>query len=846
MSPESRSDLVRQILENLLSPERLDAHPWTGSLFVQAAVAEDGTLKDKSPGQRLAFAVSRLFREFMPGSPPRRGKRLDTRWGEFGILASQYFAPFLFGAPSPASLRDAWGRIDQAVRSFLDGDLPEREAARYRLVSDELEVAPNSTISDWHRKGIERFTRLLLEREKHLSLSLSQPSALLDPDAPPARPDGDPRTRSRPAPAIRWTAFAALLMLAVLAGIKTWKVYRLAAEVRGDTDQLQALVSGSPGLDQLDQAGPLLDEFSQDVSALRAEASPALRIIGPALGWLPLYGPDLAASSGLLEMADHAAASARASYIGAGPVLRRLRSGSDPLDPLELTQALIEARPDLLQARRELDQALAARSGIEFGKLSPQTQALLEPLDPLLSLMDDSLAMALALPQLLGAGEGGPKTYMLLVQNEDELRSTGGFITSFGSFVVKDGQVLSVRFEDSTSIEDWTKAYPSAPWQMAQYMDIPVMLVRDANWFTDYPTSASMAEFLYAFTSNHSVDGVIAMDQQALIYLLRAMGPVTVEGVPDPISADNVVAFMREAKIPPDGTKLAEWDRKAFIGNMAAAILERLLSGASLDWELIARTVVQALDERHILLQFDDPVVTEVISRRRWDGAVRAGPGDFLMVVDSNVGYSKTNAVMEQTITYEINLAGDPYPTGSLTVSHENRAPGGALCGQAAKNVFLPDYWYPIDRCYVDYLRVYVHAEARLLEAAPHAIPAGWMVRNRAVPARVDLLDEEITGVRGYGTLLVVQGGQTLATGFRFALPAGIIATDPETGERTYSLKVQKQPGTRAVPVSLRIHLPPGAQVVETSPGALVEAGDVYLETDLRTDVFVTVVYTLP
>jgi hypothetical protein len=237
-SPAPQSDLLRQILENLLFPERLDEHPWTGSLFVQAAAAEDVSLREKSPGHQLTLAVGGLFRDFIPGTPPRRGKRLDTRWGEFGLLASQYFAPFLFGTPSPASLRDAWGRIDQVTRLFLDENLPEREIARYRLVSDELEVAPNSTISDWHRKGIERFTEMLLEREKHLSLSLGQPSVIFDPEAEPAQVSRGPTpTRPKPPPrwarAVRWGVFASLILLLTLAGIKAWKVYQLVEAARG-------------------------------------------------------------------------------------------------------------------------------------------------------------------------------------------------------------------------------------------------------------------------------------------------------------------------------------------------------------------------------------------------------------------------------------------------------------------------------------------------------------------------------------------------------------------------------------------------------------------------------------
>src|SRR5512143_1405446 len=106
---------LKYILENSLHPECLDAHPWTSSPILQDVAAEG------SPGQQLVTAISGLFAQMMPSTPVKRGKRLDSRWAEFGILAALYFAPLQFGTPSPASLRDAWGRIDQSILYFVYG-----------------------------------------------------------------------------------------------------------------------------------------------------------------------------------------------------------------------------------------------------------------------------------------------------------------------------------------------------------------------------------------------------------------------------------------------------------------------------------------------------------------------------------------------------------------------------------------------------------------------------------------------------------------------------------------------------------------------------------------------------
>ncbi len=72
----------------------------------------------------------------------------------------------------------------------------------------------------------------------------------------------------------------------------------------------------------------------------------------------------------------------------------------------------------------------------------------------------------------------GEKTYLLLVQNEDELRPTGGFITAAGSLLLDNGQISGMNFEDSGDLDNWDKPYPVAPWQLRQYMNSPVLVFR--------------------------------------------------------------------------------------------------------------------------------------------------------------------------------------------------------------------------------------------------------------------------------------------------------------------------------------------------------------------------------
>ena len=192
------------------------------------------------------------------------------------------------------------------------------------------------------------------------------------------------------------------------------------------------------------------------------------------------------------------------------------------------------------------------------------------------------------------------------------------------------------------------------------------------------------------------------------------------------------------------------------------------------------------------------------------------------MVVDTNVGYNKTNAVVSSQLFYDVDLTDPARPASNLSVIHHNSAEGSTdQCDQRPIGIdrSVLEYWYPIDRCYYNYLRVYVPSGSQLKSATPHAVSRAQMIMlDEDVPPRVDLLDDNLQGLQGFGTLLVVPTGQSLQTDFQFSLPTGILESDPISHNQIYQLKIQKQPGTDGVPITIRVHLPQGSQIMFISP----------------------------
>lgn len=833
----SEIDALRAILDHIQHPEMLDTHPWVLRPFVQEAVTRLPELRKASPGAQLVGALGDLFEKMLPAMPPRRGKRLDTRWGEFGLLAAQYFAPRRFGTPIPTSMRDAWGRMDRAILLYVFGSeadaLTPAKIDTYKLVGDEAQVAPASTLSDWHTKGMQELLRTLDAHEQFLAQR--QPAA----------------SRSRPRrklfKAIGFICLALLALALAWLGGKGWRIYRLATTVYQESTQLRQQASRID-LETIRALDPSLGQLRKDFQLLKNEAAPFMTL-GSQLGWVPGYGGDLVAAPDLVILADSLLASTDQTYHALSPILDAYASGT--FDPERWTELLNNAQPQLTEARTSLDLAQDARARLDPARLSPRLRPFLDDVDRALPALADGLLLAQEAPRLLGASSDGPKTYLLLAQNEDELRPTGGFITAAATLLIRDGRILSLTFQNSSDFDNWQRPYPRAPWQLQQYMNSPVLIFRDANWFTDFRTSARYAEYLYSYANEHSVDGVIAFNQHTLVELLRIVGPVQLEGQAQPISADNVIAFMRAEKS--NHTEVDnDWTKKAFINDITAALLGKLFSGDVPPYELV-QLLVRLLNEKHVLLQLDDPSLTSFLARRGWDGALRVGEGDFLMAVDANIGFNKTNAVVHASLSYDVDLTDLEAPRSQLVVAHQNDASARVPClhypylSTIALPVELIQNDYPIDRCYWNYLRVYVLADTDMLGATVQTVPAEWTFRKRTVPPQVDVLEEEkLDGLRGFGTFKVVPGGQSLASGFRFALPADVLTRGADSRLVTYRLKVQKAAGTVGVAITVRVHLPNGASIQTVPLGAVVEEQNVLIRSALVTDLQFEYVFLLP
>lgn len=674
--------------------------------------------------------------------------------------------------------------------------------------------------------------------------------------SPPSWPDETPEPANQPASGAPTRRIARILLLFGLAillfwlGFKAWRVYQATQSLMTVEAEARALMAG--GISQLDPnaAEALVLGARSNIAMLHDELS-FIRPFAPYLGWIPKLGPTLVASPYLLDMADAGSEAGALAVSSLKPALAIFqRDDFSAMRLGELLPVFSAAAPDLEAATDALRRYSAAREeldgAIEAEALPWRVRQLLQLSDKWMPAAEGGLSLAPYLPELLG--QNGVRQYLIMAQNEDELRATGGFLTGVGLLTVENGQIRDLDFGDANQVDNWReKPYGFPPQPFYDFMGLELFLFRDANYWPDFPTSARKALELYAYGRDVPLpDGAIAIDQEFMRILVDATGPVPIPGTDQTITADNLLQTLRQARDIQEGQEVREWvnDRKAFLSGFAAAILAKVeMDFGSIDPVKLAESMTGAIQNRHLSIYMRDAEIAGALGATGWDGHLPQSPaGDFWMAVDTNMGYNKANILVERAFTYDVALGNQPAAT--LTIDYRHTGPAGEEpCMQGVEDEFelAADYLALADQCYWNFLRVYAPLGSKLLDSSHHVVPKETLLVSDTWDSDGQVIDD-LPWLTTFANFLLLPRGETVSAYFHYELPAGIIESDG--ADSIYNLSIYKQPGTRAEPLRLTITLPEGVSSLETHPAPTqVDGNRLVFEMELNANTEINIRY---
>lgn len=321
------------------------------------------------------------------------------------------------------------------------------------------------------------------------------------------------------------------------------------------------------------------------------------------------------------------------------------------------------------------------------------------------------------LPAIMGA-KGSRKKYLVLFQNDNELRPTGGFLTAYSIIFIEDGKVTPEKSDDIYELDKKFTKRLAIPPALGRYLTTEKYWnLRDMNISPDF--KLSMDQFLEHYLEVRGeptdIDGVIAVDTSVLTELLQVLGPVEIPGygtfsaeIDQRCDCPQVVYVLSEIITKP--TPYLREDRKGIIGPMMRAILTKAYSAPKQQWPQLFEITLKSIEGRHTQLYFMDETAQHAAEAINGAGRMNLpDQTDFLAIVNANLGGAKSNLFT----TYEVNQIVAAPENGVLTKTVEiiyrnNRKADNCNleAGQLCLNSTLRDW-----------TRLYLPAGSQLVEA---------------------------------------------------------------------------------------------------------------------------------
>lgn len=422
--------------------------------------------------------------------------------------------------------------------------------------------------------------------------------------------------------------------------------------------------------------------------------------------------------------------------------------------------------------------------------------------------------------------QDAPKVYLVLLQNNMELRPTGGFIGSFGMLTTASGKIVDFKIQDVYEADGQLKGHVDPPLPIRKYLGQPHFFLRDSNFDPDFAASSIQASWFLQKELGKDVDGVIGVNLTLAQKILSVIGPVKLSDFSgEEITADNFfpkVHALSQANFFPGSTA-----KKDVLTAIANSIFAKLTEENGTNFMELLPIVKLALEEKNILIYLSNPTLQKTIEDHGWAGRVtkvscaekknetgtefvangNSCLSDYLSIVEANLGVNKANYFVSKSTVIEKKIQADDQIKTTITISYENSVNTVVSEGQQ----------------YVNYLRLFTPLGSKLESVTLNNTPI-----NTA-----DIDTETYGGDKTiFGFLVKIAPENKGVVKIIYTLPRSF-SSDLDS----YQLFYQKQAGDKNSPLVLSLTYPSGFKMIPVNFSSTTQRDDeIYYTTDTSVD----------
>lgn len=369
-------------------------------------------------------------------------------------------------------------------------------------------------------------------------------------------------------------------------------------------------------------------------------------------------------------------------------------------------------------------------------------------------------------------------TYLILLQNSEELRASGGFMGSFARITVGSNGIENFEIQDIYEPDGQFKGYVPAPPGVFEYLSSGNGLrLPDANWAADFPSAAQTILAYFSFGKESSVDGLVAINSSLIEKMLAITGDIYLPDYDTNISADTFTQLARSNR---DDFFPGSKQKQHFLGAFMTQLKIRFAELSQDQQHQLLNLVLDSITSKDTLFYSTNPSLQNYLVAQKATGSVsypQQKTDAFLYLVESNVGINKANRAVERQVDLDLS----DYQA-VINLSFTNSNPSTPPAGSNDDNLN-----------YANYQRVLVSPSWQL-----HSITIDG---NELDSEKID--DNVITTKSGdqfrqVGFLTKTDAQSSTTIQVRFSKLAENIQAESQT------VFIQKQPGQKPTPYQIK------------------------------------------
>lgn len=474
---------------------------------------------------------------------------------------------------------------------------------------------------------------------------------------------------------------------------------------------------------------------------------------------------------------------------------------------MSLTEMVVALEDNMRSATDHIEKAAESVARVnpnDFPREEREKVAMLkETLPGVHGALDEFLKYTDVFLEILG--HNGERKYLLLFENNHEMRATGGFVGTYGIVKIDEGRIENIKVDGIYNPDGQLKekVVPPEPIQKMS----ATWTMHDANWWPDFPTSAEKIGWFYEKTGGPTVDGVIAMTPKVIKDLLEVTGPIEMPEYGVTVTPENFMDQIQEqVEIKYDKTKN---EPKKILADMTPKLMSRVASASPAEWSRILEIFSRSLKERHLMVYSFDYNIQGIVSEMGWSGEVLATKKDYLSVVNTNISGFKTDGVIQQRISHLAEVQEDGSIIDTVTIERKHTGEQSEREWHNAVNS--------------DWMRVYVPEGSQFIAANGFTrefvdSPLDYDKLGFKHDPQVKMMEDSyeldnVSATRIYkekgktvfANWAYVSPGETTTVSYKYLLPFKLDFANFTKPADTYSILFQKQAGEENTSIDSKI-----------------------------------------